>query len=147
MSEATIRKFLELQTLFDSFNKDGSTMQLSGGGHDPVSLGIVDSYTVMQVDGNQFWLHFKMLGYHHGFQHAHTVKIISWTQDDTYLLDLIDDQDRRFHIELIFPELEEDLGGAWQTWQAYKRANRKRFERIDAQMLEEHKRIVETWDK
>ena len=98
---------------------------------------------VTQVD---FWLFHKALGYHEGFQHAHTIKVLRWSQEDTYLLDLVDDRGRRFHIELIFPELERDLGADWKRWNEYKAENREMFERIDAQLLAEHIEIAENWE-
>ncbi len=87
----------------------------------------------------------KALGYHEGFQHAHTIKVVRWSQEDTYLLDLVDDLDRRFHIELIFPELERDLAVDWKRWSEYKAANREMFERIDRELLAEHIGIAENW--
>ena len=134
-----------LQALFDEFNKTGSTMTLAEDGYETIRMGLQDSYIVTRVQGSDFWLFFKEGGYNNGFQYSHTIRVVSWSQEDTYLLDLVDDQDRRFHIELIFPELEPDLGEAWQHWQAYKAANRERFQRIDAQLLEEHLWIAETW--
>ncbi len=98
---------------------------------------------VKRVD---FWLFLKALGYHEGFQHAHTLKVLRWSQEDTYLLDLVDDRERRFHIELIFPELERDLGADWQRWREYKAENREMFQRIDQQLLAEHIKIAEEWE-
>ena len=134
-----------LQALFDEFNKTGSTMTLAQDGDETIDLGLQDSYIVTRVKGSDFWLFHKAAGYNNGFQYSHTIRVVSWSQEDTYLLDLVDDQERRFHIELIFPELEPGLGEAWQHWQAYKAANRERFQRIDAQLLEEHLRFAETW--
>ncbi len=93
-----------------------------------------------------FWLFHKALGYHEGFQHAHTIKVVRWSQEDTYLLDLVDDRDRRFHIELIFPELERDLGADWKQWRQFKAQNREMFERIDQELLTEHIKIAENWE-
>ena len=61
------------------------------------------------------------------------------------MLDLDDDLDWRFHIEVIFPELEPDLAEHWNRWQRYRSENRKMFDRIDAQLLEEHLNIAMTW--
>jgi len=62
------------------------------------------------------------------------------------LVDLIDDRDRRFHIELIFPDQEPDQAADWKHWSGYKAKNRERFERIDAELLTEHTRIAEEWE-
>ena len=134
-----------LQALFDPFNKGGSTLTISGGGHAPLALGIMEGYLVTRVAGDQFWVRFKALGYHDGFHHAHTAKIANWSQDVTWLLDLIDDSARQLHIELIFPELEPELAADWKRWRAYKAENRKRFQRIGADLLAEHARIAENW--
>jgi len=98
---------------------------------------------VKRVD---FWLLFKAVGYDEGFQHAHTVKVVRWSQEDTYLIDLTDDRGRRFHVELLFPDQEPDLAADWRRWRRYKSENRDRFERIDADLLAEHVRIAEEWE-
>lgn len=120
-------------------------MTLAQDGYETINLGLQDSYIVTRVEGSDFWLFHKEAGYNNGFQYSHTMRVISWSQEDTYLLDLVDDMGRRFHIELIFPELEPDLADTWNYWQAYRAANRQLFEQIDAQLLEEHLRIAETW--
>ncbi len=96
-------------------------MSLAEGREQPLRLGIMEGYLVTRVapqfdtGGNitqvDFWLFHKALGYHEGFQHAEPM--LGWlpSQEDTYLLDLVDDRERRFHIELIFPEL-----GSRQAW-------------------------------
>jgi len=40
--------------------------------------------------GVDFWLLFKAVGYDEGFQHAHTLKVVRWSQEDTYLIDPTD---------------------------------------------------------
>jgi len=57
---------------------------------------------VGEVKRVDFWLLFKAVGYDEGFQHAYTVKVVRWYQDDTYLIDLTVDQGQRFHVELVF---------------------------------------------
>ncbi|GAB4231647.1 MAG: hypothetical protein Kow00109_03870 [Acidobacteriota bacterium] len=44
------------------------------------------------------------MGYDEGFRHAHTGKVVRRSQEETYLIDLTDDRDRRFHLELVFPD-------------------------------------------
>ena len=131
-------------------------MTLAEKGRTPVRVGLVDGFTVTRVAPHfdavgevtrvDFWLLLRMLGYDEGFQHIHTVKVVSWSQNDTYLLDLLDDRDRRFHIELIFPDQEPDQAADWKRWSGYKAGSRDRFERIDAELLTEHTRIAEEWE-
>lgn len=144
-----------LQALFEPFNAGGSWMTLAENNYKTVRLGLVDGFTVTRVAPHfssageithvDFWLLIKMVGYHEGFQHAHTIKVISWSQEDSYLLDLTDDRGRRFHIELIFPELERNLAADWKTWTGYKAKNHERFESIDADIFSEHLAIAEEW--
>ena len=156
MKEFIEKEKARLQALFEPFNTDGSWMTLAEKGRTPVRVGLVDGFTVTRVAPHfdavgevtrvDFWLLLRMLGYDEGFQHIHTVKIVSWSQDDTYLLDLLDDRDRRFHIELIFPDQEPDPAADWNRWSGYKAKNGDRFERINAELLTEHTRIAEEWE-
>ena len=155
MNELIDQEKNRLQALFEPFHQGGSWMTLSEGRQEAIPLGVIDSYTVTRVAPHfdargtvtrvDFWLFFRTLGYDEGFQHAHTVKVVRCSQRDTYLLDLVDDRGRRFHIELIFPEQEPDLAADWNQWREYKAANRERFERIDAELLAEHIEIAESW--
>ena len=130
-------------------------MTLAEGREAPIHLGVIDAYTLTRVAPHfdargdvtrvDFWLFFKALGYDEGFQHAHTVKVVRWSQEDSYEIDLVDDRERRLHIELIVPRLERDLAADWNRWRDYKAANRERFERIDADLLEEHVEMAEGW--
>ena len=156
-----MREFIEkeksrLQKIFEPFNAQGSWMRLTEPGRGSVRLGMIDSYLVTRVapvfhaSGEvkrvEFWLLFKAIGYDEGFQHSHTIKVVRWSQEDTYLIDLIDDRGRRFHAELIFPGLEPELAAGWEYWQRYRRENRGRFSQIDAEILEEHIQIAEEWE-
>ncbi|MEN6521120.1 MAG: hypothetical protein ABFD46_08230 [Armatimonadota bacterium] len=146
----------KLQSLFDAFNRDGSWMDMREGRDEPLEFGLIDSYIVTRVSphfdssGNvtkiDFWLLFKSAGYHNGWQYSHTIKVVAWSRDDTYLLDLTDDRGRRFHIELIMDVSEHDMVLDWRTWQSYKAANQQMFEEIDLELMEEHVRIAETWE-
>jgi len=144
-----------LQELFAAFNETGSWMELREPGCQPLRIGLIDSYQITRVaphfdtQGNvvktDFWLFFKSAGYSNGFQYVHTTKVVDWSQEDTYLLDLTDDLGRRFHIELLFSTLDIAMVADWRDWQAYKRQNQERFQQIDAELLEEHVRIAEDW--
>lgn len=144
-----------LQSLFDEFNRDGSWMAVREGEYTPLMLGLIDSYTVTRVaphfgtQGNvtktDFWLMWKSVGYNNGFQYTHTIKVIDWSQDDSYLIDMMDDRRRRHHVELIMDVSEPDYMISWRIWQEYKTENIDMFARIDAQLLDEHRQIAEEW--
>ena len=146
----------KLQALFAEFNKDGSIMVMREGRDTPLPFGLIDSYTVTRIAphfdaaGNvtttDFWLMFKSVGYNNAYQYTHTIKVVGWSQDDTYLIDLIDDRGRRYHVELIMDATEHDYVVAWRKWQMYKAENAAEFAVIDAQILDEHIRIAEGWD-
>lgn len=156
MNEFIASEKAKLQALFDGFNEKGSWMTMTEGNDDPLEFGLIDSYLVTRVAPHfdaagdptktDFWVLFKSAGYNNGWQYAHTIKVVDWSQDDTYLLDLTDDLDRRYHIELLFPTLDLSLCADWEYWQDYKADNAEMFEQIDAQLLEEHIRIAEEWD-
>ncbi len=134
-----------LQALFAEFNQKGSTAVLDPDGPEPSRLGVMDSYHVLRAADPVFWLMMKGIAYHDGAHHAHTIKVVSWSQEDGWELDLVDDIGRRFHIELIFPETEPDLVAGWAQWQEYKARNRKRFDLIDQGMLAEQVRKAVNW--
>jgi len=134
-----------LQALFAPFNETGAFIVLAEDGMETLNLGLVDSFLVTRVAGDAFWLFFKMVGYDAGWQFAHTIKVVSWSQEDVYLLDLVDDLDRRFHVEQIFPETEQDLVEAWRRWRAYRKKRAELFEVVDAELLAQHMEIALGW--
>lgn len=146
----------KIQSLFDQFNRDGSFMVMREAHYEPLNFGLIDSYTVTRVaphfdsTGNitktDFWLLWKSVGYNNGFQYSHTIKVVDWSQDDTYLLDLTDDRGRKYHIELIMDSTEPEEVAAWKRWQRYRSDNALMFEGIDSQILEEHTRMAEEWN-
>lgn len=146
---------MRLQALFEPFNTQGSWMEVREPGSDPVMLGLVDRYTVTRVAPHfdaagsvtktDFWVLFKCAGYDNGWHYAHTVKVVGWSQSDSYMLDLTDDLGRRYHIELIMPSTEPSLVFDWRTWHGYKLGNPDLFLELDAQLLTEHVAIAEAW--
>lgn len=156
MIEFIAEEKAKLQALFDEFNRDGSLMVMREGCDTPLPFGLIDSYIVTRVAPHfdaagavtktDFWLMFKSVGYNNGFQYAHTIKAMDLSREDTYELDLTDDRDRRYHIELIMDATEHDYVIAWGKWQRYKAENRSEFDVIDAQLFEEHTKIAEGWD-
>lgn len=156
MEEFISREKARLQKLFADFNARGSWMEMREGEDEPLGFGLMDSYIVTRVAPHfdaagsvtktDFWLIFKSAGYNNGWQYAHTIKVVDWSQDDTYLIDLTDDRGRRFHIELLFPTQDIELVADWENWLRYKAENKALFEQIDADLLEEHILIAEEWD-
>lgn len=134
-----------LQALFDPFNEAGAFMTLAEGDEEPIMLDVVDSFLVTRAAGDAFWLFLKMIGYNNSDGHVHTIKVVSWSQDDTWFLDLVDDRDRRFHVEKIFPQTEPDLVDMWREWQAYRKQNKDGFAEVDADLLAQHVTIALGW--
>lgn len=156
MKEFIASEKARLQSLFDEFNRDGSIMEMREGRDTPLPFGLIDSYTVTRIaphfdaTGNvtktDFWVMWKSVGYDNGYQYTHTIKIVDWGREDSFELDLTDDLDRRYHIELILDATEHDYVLDWRKWQRYKAENTAEFKVIDAQILEEHIGIAEEWD-
>lgn len=86
-----------------------------------------------------------MVGYNNADGHAHTIKVVSWSQEDVFMLDLVDDRDRRFHVEQIFPETEPDLVKDWLWWRAYRKRHAEGFAEVDADILALHVGIALGW--
>ena len=134
-----------LQALLDPFNEAGAFMALAEGDEEPIMLDVVDSFLVTRAAGDAFWLFLKMIGYNNSDGHVHTIKVVSWSQDDTWFLDLVDDRDRRFHVEKIFPQTEPDLVDMWREWQAYRKQHKDGFAEVDADLLAQHVTIALKW--
>ncbi len=145
-----------LQALFDGVHAEGSYMRLEAKGDDAVDFGLIDSYQVTRVapvfsaDGEikkiDFWLFWKSAGYDLGFQYAHTIKVVDWKQEDTFQLDLVDQNDERFHIEGLVPPEEPVYVAEWARWRTYRKSDPERFVEIDAVLLAEHLKIAEEWE-
>jgi hypothetical protein len=156
MKEFIAQERAKLQALFDEFNRGGSFILLREGHGEPLPLGLVDSYTVSRVAPHfdaaggvtktDFWVMWKSVGYDNGYQYTHTIKVVEWSREDTYEIDLTDDLGRRYHIELIMDATEHDYVLDWRKWQRYKTENAAEFEIVDAQLLEEHTKIAESWE-
>lgn len=158
MQEFIQQEKVRLQEEFRLFNERGSyvTVYNEDDGQ-RLFRDIADSFLVTRVaprfdaqgkvTHTDFWLLWKVLGYDQGFQHAHTIKVVRWWRDggDWAEMDVVDDVGRRHHIELIEPTCEATYAADWHRWQAYRRDNEERFERVDAQILAEHVRIAEDW--
>lgn len=139
-----------MQAMFDAFNKQGSHITITTNNTvEPLIVEmLVDSYQVTRVAPPMaFWLFFKSVGFQEGFQYSHTLKIVRWASEDSYELDLVDDRGRRFHIELIFPELQPHHISNWRRWQVFKAQNRQWLNRVAKDLLAEHMDIAKDWDK
>lgn len=156
MKEFIAQEKARLQALFEEFNRDGSLIVLREGRGEPLPLGLIDSYTVTRVapqfdasdnvTKTDFWIIWKSVGYDNGYHYTHTIKVVDWSREDTYELDLTDDLGRRYHIELIMDATEHDYVLDWRKWQSYKAENAAEFQIIDTQLLDEHTKIAETWE-
>ncbi|MXY96446.1 MAG: hypothetical protein F4Z29_01555 [Gemmatimonadetes bacterium] len=145
----------KLQSLFDPFNAKGSWITIHNPGSDPVNLGLVDSYTVTRVlsqgDGSsntnrtEFWLLFKSVGYHESFHYSHTIKVVDLHQDDGWNMDLTDDRQRVFHIDMIFPEFDLDQHEQWMRWKGYRKEREDFFELVDKDILATHTLMARKW--
>jgi hypothetical protein len=165
MKNEPMREFIEqekgrLQGLLRLFNERGSRMEAYGDDGEHIFGELIDSFAVTRLaphfdaqgnfTGADFWLLWKYVGYDNGWQYAHTIKVIDakardMLEDCWLIVDLADDLDRRYHVELIEPVIEKDYAADWKRWQAYKAQNAEMFARIDAELLAEHVQIAEEW--
>lgn len=139
----------KIQSRFEQFNKNGSTMTMQEEDYPGIDLGLIDSYIVTRVfphfdaGGNvtktDFWLLFKSAGYNNGWQYAHTIKVTGWSRTGTNSLNFTDDRGRKYHIEPVSDDV------SWEYWQKYKSENASMFQEIDAELLAEHVEIAEGW--
>src|SRR5689334_2997422 len=136
MKEAIEAEKAKLQRMFDLVHEDGSYMRLVAKGDSAVDFGLIDSYLVTRVapvfgtDGSlnkvDFWLFWKSAGYDEGFQYAHTIKVVDWEQEDSFLLDLVDDNGERFHVEGLVPPAEPRYVEQWARWREHKASDPER---------------------
>jgi hypothetical protein len=135
-------------------NRRGSMLTLDLG-DDVIIRTLVDSYIVTRVEGDVFWLLWKALGYTEGQQHVHTSKIVEHAADDSIdsehdgeqwiILDMIDDQGNKYHIEMIAPGQEPELVDTWNRWKKYRNDNKDLLLQADKRLLEEHTQIAKDW--
>ena len=105
-----------------------------------------------------FWLLWKELGYQEGFNYSHTIKVVKVSVEDTLtaqsegrdinawlIVELTDDLDRIYHLEMIEPVSEPAHAKQWEAWLAFRKNNRDLFQRMDSEILAEHIKIAEDW--
>ncbi len=126
MTKREQEKMVELQKLFDGMNRNGSFM-LWLGTDTPGDMGIVDCWEVTRVlekDGKfLFWLLFRFPGFQDDIHFIHTILVKSWSQGDGYELDIIDSEDRHFHLEEFIDGTEEFRHKGWKNWVAFRDKN------------------------
>jgi hypothetical protein len=138
MTEREKAKQVELQKLFEGMNKNGSYMvwknqdpSLENGDSD---MGIVVSWEVVRVLEKNgkflFWLLFYFPGFLDDSHFSHVLLIKSWKQEDGYELDLIDSENRRFHLEELIEGTDELRENGWAKWAAYRKENQDLVEKI-----------------
>lgn len=136
-----------VQALFAPFNENGSWMELRQENSEPIKFGLIDSWTVTRVDGNEFWLMFHEIGYQLEWQYTHTIKVVNWRQDDSYMLELIDDRERTFYTEMLVEGTKRDLHTAWAEWQHEKSQQPAVFANAHDSLLATHTEFAARWPK
>jgi hypothetical protein len=61
------------------------------------------------------------------------------------IVELTDDLDRIYNLEMIEPVSEPAHAKQWEAWLAFRKNNRDLFQRIDSEILAEHIKIAEDW--
>ena len=97
--------------------------------------------------GSTFWVMWNSLGYSEGFQYTHTIIVTRIENTDDPILDLWGGE-YHHRVGTLYPdEIDEhkERFESLKEWRAYQAENAERFTRIDAQLLEEHTEIANTW--
>ena len=109
---------------------------------------IVDSYIVLKVEDDVFWLLWKPIGYAGGGHNAHTVKIVEYDIEESIdnkhdgeqwvFITFTDQHNRKMQIEPIAPDFDKEAAEAWRKWQKYRHSNVEMFTDMDRRIMEEH---------
>lgn len=150
------------------FNERGCRLLIRERGGETFIDTITAELTVTRIAPNfdasgkiirtDFWLLWKELGYQEGFNYSHTIKVVNVSVDDTLtaqsagaeinawlIVELTDDLDRIYKLEMIEPVSEPAHAKQWEAWLAFRKNNRDLFQRIDSEILAEHIKIAEDW--
>ncbi len=169
MEKMILEEKARIQELFHWFNERGCRIQIRERGSENFIDTVAAELTVTRIaphfdaSGNitrtDFWLLWKELGYQEGFNYSHTIKVIQSSVDDMLtgqsggteinawlIVELTDDLDRVYHLEMIEPVSEPSFAKEWEEWQVFRKDNRDLFMRIDAEILAEHIKIAEEWE-
>jgi hypothetical protein len=157
-----------IQRQFHWLNERGCRLQIRERGGENFIDTITAELTVTRIAPHfdasgeiirtDFWLLWKELGYQEGFNYSHTIKVVNVSVDDTLtaqsggsevnawlIVELTDDLDRIYHLEMIEPVSEPAHAKQWDAWLAFRKNNRDLFQRIDSDILAEHIKIAEDW--
>ena len=157
-----------IQKQFHWLNERGCRLQIRERGGENFIDTITAELTVTRIAPHfdasgeiirtDFWLLWKELGYQEGFNYSHTIKVVNVSVDDTLtaqsggsevnawlIVELTDDLDRIYQLEMIEPVSEPAHAKQWEAWLAFRKNNRDLFQRIDSEILVEHIKIAEDW--
>lgn len=157
-----------IQRQFHWLNERGCRLQVRERGGENFIDTITAELTVTRIAPHfdasgkiirtDFWLLWKELGYQEGFNYSHTIKVVNISVDDTLtaqsggseinawlIVELTDDLDRIYNLEMIEPVSEPAHAKQWEAWLAFRKNNRDLFQRIDSEILVEHIKIAEDW--
>lgn len=157
-----------IQRQFHWLNERGCRLQIRERGGENFIDTITAELTVTRIAPHfdasgeiirtDFWLLWKELGYQEGFNYSHTIKVVNVSVDDTLtaqsggsevnawlIVELTDDLDRIYQLEMIEPVSEPAHAKQWEAWLAFRKNNRDLFQRIDSEILVEHIKIAEDW--
>ena len=108
---------------------------------------------------SDFWLLWKEIGYQEGLRYAHSIKVVDICMDDSksvlkgdatmdawLAVELTDDLGRIHRLEVIEPFSEPEQAADWKAWLKFRSKNKEMFASLDAQIAEEHAKIVEAWE-
>lgn len=158
-----------LQDQLVLMNSDGSRLSVREGEARPFISTIAVESTVTRVaprfsasgeyQRSDFWLLWKEIGYQEGLRFAHSIKVIDIRVDDSksvlkgdatidawLAVELTDDLGRIHRLEVIEPFSEPEQAADWKAWLKFRSKNKEMFARLDAQIAEEHAKIVEAWE-
>jgi len=144
----------ELRLRLRKMNRAGTIMTVySDGGKTQRSLP--DSLIPLRVEGDHFWLLLKSVGYLDGIELSKTIKVIdyfvnAYLEDEKYgqqwlTVTLQDDRSCLHLIEIIEPFCEPDAHQKWRKWQRYRKDNKEKFKKVDAEILKQHQLTAEMW--
>lgn len=135
-------------------NRAGTTMTIYSNGGEVLQT-ISDSLIPLRVQGDHFWLLWKPTGYLEKPELSQTIKVVdhlvnTYLEDEVYgvqwlTVTLEDDSGKLYLVEIIEPFCDPEAHRKWRKWLRYRKDNKERCETIDAELMEQHKLIADTW--
>ena len=131
-----------LELYLSKFNTDGSVLAVVREDDVRMFTVIVDSYRVVKVEENAFWLLWKSIWYTEGQQHVHLTKIVGYEVRDVYGTDwlevtMYDDLGRTYRIDFIEPSVDVEQHAQLQAWREFKKDNAKWIDKLDKRIEED----------